>query len=197
MVLFATSACRARQMVAERRVRFGIQALVVPALLAACAAPAQVPPADGPPPHHAECGPRVRLTVGQTCRLRVDARQRESQLPLELAAGDRYLIELPAGQQWNDWGRDAVDPLVGDDGHDSSMMKLGARFKRMPSEPYMTLGATMRPTDRCHGLRVGPSGLVVTLASAGEIVFFANDVPMLNRNNGGSVWVNVKRLAAP
>lgn len=138
-----------------------------------------------------------RLSVGQACQLSVDASRRETPLPLALVAGDRYRIELAAGQQWNDWRRPAVDPLDGDSGEDSLLMRLAARLKRIATESYMTLGVAMRSAGTCQKQRVDRRGLVLTLPDAGELAFFANDIPLLHGNNGGSVWVTVQRLAAP
>lgn len=171
-----------------------LAALALSTLLAACAAP--VPATNSAPPTGALCVQGGRLPVGQTCQVRIEAARRETPLPLALAAGDRYRIDVQGGQQWNDWHRRPVDPLAGDNGEDSLPMRLGTTFKRMPGEPYMTLGVALRTDGTCRSMRVGPQGQVLALQDGGKVALFANDIPLLNWNNSGSVWVTVQRLLA-
>jgi hypothetical protein len=180
-------------MAADRLPRLPLAVLAALSLLPACAT---LEPAPGGTPAAADqCAAGERLSVGQTCRLLVEAARHEVPLPLALAAGDRYRIELPAGQRWNDWRRPGVDPLNGDIADLTALMRLFAGFKRMPSEPYMALGVAMSAGGGRHTVRVGQQGQVLDVQGKGSIAFFANDIPFMHRNNGGHVWLTVQRLA--
>ncbi|MCY4746168.1 hypothetical protein NYO99_14370 [Pelomonas sp. UHG3] len=167
-----------------------LAALAALALLGACATSA--PPDDKPPPAPA-CASGERLPVGQTCSLRVDSAQRNTPLPLVLAPGDRYRVELPAQQTWRDAGRDPVDPRQGDNGADNRLMRWFSSLKRLPTENYMVAGLAQ---DGGPPVRIGAPGLTLVVAQYGPVNFFANDVWPMHCNNSGRVWVTVRRLAA-
>lgn len=160
------------------------------ALLGGCAT--RTLPPDNTPPPAPPCAPGERLPVGKTCSLRVDAAQRNTPLPLVLAPGDRYRVELPGEQTWRDADRKPVDPLQGDDGDGNPVMRWFSSLKRLPAEPYMVAGLAQ---DGGPTLRVGATGLTLVVAQHGPVSFFANDVWPMHCNNSGHVWVTVRRLA--
>jgi len=167
-----------------------LAALALLTLLGACATSA--PPDDKPPPAPA-CASGERLPVGQTCSLRVDSAQRNTPLPLVLAPGDRYRVELPGGQLWRDAGQALVDPLQGDNGADNPVMRWFSSLKRLPTENYMVAGLAQ---EGSRPVRIGAPGLTLVVAQYGPVNFFANDVWPMHCNNSGRVWVTVRRLAA-
>lgn len=148
-----------------------------------------------------DCSENVRLDVSQVCKVRVDADK--VCVPLEIATlvGDRYEIQVPQGQFWKDWTRPDSNPSAGESG--SWLMNLFARFRRIPEEPWMVLGMTTSTCMEKPGMgvpcasthvRVGSTSSVLNVSEPVKISFFANDVPLLNWNNRGSVWVTVMRL---
>jgi hypothetical protein len=187
------SACRQNPIVAERTpLRAAVAVLMMSGVAVATAAP------DEP-----DCAPQQRLEESQSCRLRVDATRVEVTLPLRLASGDRYRVTLAAGSHWNDWGRKPVDPLQGDAGTDSFWMSLFKPLKRMPAEPYMVPGMAIADCDAFNRVclrteaRLAAEGLLLAVnGPTVSVAFFANDAPLLNWNNGGAVWVRVRRLPA-
>ncbi len=196
----ATWVCHGCLTVADTALRPGRQPLraatalallALPSLLASCAT--RTPPPDNRPPPAPPCASGERLPVGQTCSLQVDAAQHNTPLPLVLAPGDRYRVELPGGQRWQDAGRQPVDPLLGDAGDDNWAMRWFSRLKRLPAEPYMVPGLVQ---EGGRPVRVGASGLTLVVAQYGPVDFFANDVWPMHGNNSGRVWVTVRRLAA-
>lgn len=167
------------------------------ALLAGCATRTPLP--DNAPPPAPPCAAGERLPMGQTCSLLVDSEQRNTPLPLVLAPGDRYRVELPGGQRWRDAGRSPVDPLQGDAGDDDRAMRWLSHLKRLPDEPYMVLGMAQEAQeaqDREPAVRVDATGLTLVVAQHGPVSFFANDVWPMHCNNSGRVWVTVRRLPA-
>ncbi len=166
-------------------------ATAVLALLAGCAT--RTPPPENAPPPAPPCASGERLPVGQTCSLRIDSAQRDTPLPLVLAPGDRYRVELPGGQLWRDAGQALVDPLQGDNGADNPVMRWFSSLKRLPAEPYMVAGLAQ---DGGPPVRIGAPGLTLVVAQYGPVNFFANDVWPMHCNNSGRVWVTVRRLAA-
>lgn len=76
----------------------------------------------------------------------------------------------------------------------------------MPREPYLVPGMAVADYARFNRVclrsewRLGADGLLLAVdGPADSAAFFANDVPGLNGNNGGAVWVRVQRppAAAP
>lgn len=136
----------------------------------------------------------------------MDATRVELALPGALQPGDRYRVTLEPGTRWNDWGRNPVDPLEGDDGACSFWMTLFKPLRCMPREPCMVPGMAVADYTRFNRVclrserRLGADGLLLAVdGPAVSVAFFADDVPGLNGNNGSAVWVRVQRppVAAP
>lgn len=168
-------------------------------LLAACSTVSFKVPADVQ--STPDCEEGVRLEAAQICKFRVDADKACALLNIDAHKGDRYKIEVPPGQLWEDWTRPESSPAAGEAG--SWFMNLFRLLRRMPEEPWMVLGMS---TSTCvvHSAkgalctsthtRVGSTSTVLDVDEPVKISFFANDVPFLNWNNRGSVWVTVTRV---
>lgn len=148
-----------------------------------------------------DCAKDARLEVNQICKLRVDADKACVPLDIGILKGDRYKIEVSPNQFWKDWTRPESSPTTGEAG--SWFMNLFGLFKRMPEEPWMVLGMSRSTcsvrsnTDvACVStdVRIGQESTIVDVDEPLMFSFFANDVPALNWNNQGFVWVNVTRL---
>lgn len=175
--------------------------LAATALLVSLAACSSIGRDHSPGPQGVRnCTAGLRLEVGQSCGLLVEAARKEVPLPIKLDIGDKYVVQVLGGHVWSDWGRDAVNPLVGDQGN--WLMRLFSQLKRMPAEPYMVIGLAVsgcNPDDasdcrrqRFEG-RLGSAGYELAVPEPLSVRFFANDVPWLNGNNSGAVWVLVQR----
>lgn len=148
-----------------------------------------------------DCSEDVRLDVSQVCKARVDANKACVPLKVPIFKGDRYKFEVLPGQSWKDWSRPESSPTEGEPG--SWLMNLFEQFRRIPEEPWMVLGMTK---STCIGqtikgifcstthVRVGSTPTFLDVSEPVKISFFANDVPLLNWNNRGAVWVAVTRV---
>lgn len=148
-----------------------------------------------------DCEEGARLDVAQICKLRVDADKALVPLRIATIEGDRYKIQVLPNQLWKDWTRPESSPTAGEAG--SWFMNLFGLFKRMPEEPWMVLGIStstciVKPAKDapCTStqMRIGSTSTLLDVNEPLNIHFFANDVPLLNWNNRGSVWVTVTRV---
>jgi hypothetical protein len=187
-----------RHRVNSNSITLAAAALMI-ATLPACSSVSVMSPADLQ--NIPNCADGGRLEVTQVCKLKVDADK--ARVPLQIATykGDRYKIEVPPGQSWKDWTRPESSPSEGESGN--WLMNLFTQFRRMPEEPWMVLGMStsthMGQTAKgatCSEMhvRVEPVSFFLEIPEPMKISFFANDVPLLNWNNSGSVWVTVTRI---
>lgn len=148
-----------------------------------------------------ECIGGSRIEVLQACRFRVDAEEVCNHLNITMLTGDIYQIEVPSGQQWKDWNRPVSTPLTGEAGN--WLMNLFVSFRRLPFEPWMILGLarsscseTLGDGESCAvtNVRVDPISTFRKIRDPLRVCFFANDVPLLNWNNSGAVWIAVSRM---
>lgn len=121
---------------------------------------------------------------------------------VRVAQGDRFRVQVPAGQFWFDAQRRSL-PLTGDRGSD--LMNRFASWKRVPAAPWFSLiGATAvgdGPDPAVRGATdMGAAGGVLVAAAAGELVFFANDAiapwsdgRAFYGNNHGQIWLQLQR----
>lgn len=177
-------------------------AIVAGMLLGACTSLEPAASAGGP--EGTLCTALGHLARGQVCVVDVRASRIQVDSGLRLKTGEVFRFSVAPGQRWNDWGRDAVDPVDGDPGN--RLMNWFRALRRMPDAPWMTLGIAL-PGCAVHSAgsstppgcsgdvhRLGKDGLELAIPHPGELVFFANDVPLMNWNNRGSVRVRVERL---
>lgn len=148
-----------------------------------------------------DCADDSRIEALQKCKLRVDANKACNPLKIAIFAGDKYQIKVPSGQRWRDWTRPETTPLEGEAGN--WLMNLFRSFRHLPNEPWMVLGMTsstcvekLNTRGSCSATRVRVASASTSMAGPKPLMvcFFANDVPRLNWNNRGAIWISVTRM---
>lgn len=175
-----------------------VTAVVIAVLLNACST--LEPDSRAVDPNEPPCATLQALAPGQRCEVDVASFRIQVDSGLHLAAGEVYRLTVSPGQRWSDWGRAPVDPQVGDPGN--RYMRWFQPLLRLPDAPYMAMGvalpgcAVKSATPPCEATvqRLGSEGMELVVRQAGTLGFFANDVPFMNWNNGGTVRVRVERL---
>jgi hypothetical protein len=127
------------------------------------------------------------LRLGESRQTRVNAACYWNPSRIELEKGALYSLDVGADQRWSDGCIDADSS-----GYERWWLAAFKPFRRVPSAAWFALIGTVgrQPAARCA---VGKSCQWLAPAT-GELVCFANDVPIMYWNNRGSILVKVKKL---
>jgi hypothetical protein len=127
------------------------------------------------------------LQLGESRGTRVNAACYWNASGIELEKGALYSLDVAAGERWSD-GRIDTDSR----GYERWWLAVFRPFRRVPSAAWFALIGTVgsQLAERCV---VGKSCEWLAPAT-GELVCFANDVPIMYWNNRGSILLTVTKL---
>lgn len=158
---------------------------------AGCASPAPFNPPDATFARQGLCAELEggQLTPGTSCRTLINARNPENDAGLSVKKGERYRVCVAKGHIWKDASIENHPPR-GSKG--TTSMNMIASWKRSPKSDWFALMAEV--TGNTEPIDLYRSQEFQT-AHAGQLILYANDVPVFYWNNSGVIEVLISRLS--
>jgi uncharacterized protein (DUF2235 family) len=157
--------------------------------------------------------PGGSLTVGQSIRFAVEAKEPENRTSIQIEKGATYTINVSPLQVWQD--AQISSSAAGwkivkseDDGEWSiegleqqkislvqrKFLQLSKGVSRMPAAEWMELIVEIKDEDVAERYRIGSHLRVeFTATTSGELVAYANDAPGFYQNNQGWIFATIER----
>nr|WP_281720152.1 hypothetical protein [Nitrosomonas nitrosa] len=165
-------------------------AFLLLAVGAGCAAPALFNPPDATFARHGPCAELEgrQLTPGSSCRTLINARNPANDAGVSVKEGERYRVCVAKGHTWKDASMENYPPC-GSEG--TTSMNMIASWRRSPESDWFALMAEVsgnsEQIDLCRSQEF-------QTARAGQLILYANDVPMFYWNNSGVIEVLITHL---
>jgi uncharacterized protein (DUF2235 family) len=159
--------------------------------------------------------PGGSLTVGQSIRFAVEAKEPENRTSIQIEKGATYTINVSPLQVWQDaqisssaagwkivkseddgeWSIEGLEtqkiPLV-----QRKFLQLSKGVSRMPAAEWMELIVEIKGEDVAERYRIGSHLRVeFTATTSGELVAYANDAPGFYQNNQGWIFAMIERIS--
>jgi uncharacterized protein (DUF2235 family) len=155
------------------------------------------------------------LTVGQSVRFAVEAKEPENRTSIQIEQGATYVINVSPLQVWQDaqisssvagwkivksatdgkWRIEGLEPrkisLVR-----RKFLQLSKGVSRMPAAEWMELIVEIKGEDLTEKYRISSDFRVeFTATTSGELVAYANDAPLFYQNNQGWIFATIERIS--
>ncbi|MCE7956545.1 hypothetical protein FBQ97_02315 [Acidobacteria bacterium ACD] len=129
------------------------------------------------------------LPMGQERHVCVCARDRWNRTFVQVGPGEQYRLDvIPPDQIWTDWWEPSTAA-----GFSRPRLRVFERWRRVPDANWFALIGSVGQT--LAGAFLIGTGASVTVATAGELHCFANDISWMYWNNKGSLVLTIRRLA--